>query len=80
MVSDSFVGEEVWAPITLRVEEPAAIEEVEDDISEPDEDSLAGQMAIMKGGKVKRQDEYESDDESETDEEEAGDDSSSDSD
>lgn len=25
----------------------------EDDISEPDEDSLAGQMAILKGGKVK---------------------------
>lgn len=24
-----------------------------DDISEPDEDSLAGQMALMKGGKVR---------------------------
>ena len=34
----------------------------EDDISDPEEDTLAGQMAVMRGGKVKkRQEEEESD-------------------
>ena len=42
--------------------------EEDDDISDPEEDSLAGQMALMRGGKVKkRQEEEESDDESSTD-------------
>jgi translocation protein SEC63 len=31
-----------------------AVDEVEDDISDPDEDTLAGQMAMMKGQKVKK--------------------------
>jgi translocation protein SEC63 len=36
------------------VEEPTGDEDgSDDDISEPDEDSLAGQMAMMRGGKVK---------------------------
>jgi translocation protein SEC63 len=53
----------------------------EDEISEPEEDSLAGQMAVMRGGKVKKQDdEDESDDESGTDDDESSSDSSSDSD
>lgn len=55
----------------------------EDEISDPDEDSLAGQMTAMRGGKVKKgapRDE-ESDEESSTDDDqESGDDSSSDSD
>jgi translocation protein SEC63 len=39
----------------LKVEELPEEEEYDgaDDISEPDEDSLAGQMALMKGGKVR---------------------------
>jgi translocation protein SEC63 len=52
----------------------------EDEISDPEEDSLAGQMAAMRGGSVKKR-LGESDDESSTDEDEAGaNDSSSDSD
>lgn len=40
----------------LKVEDIPEDEESDiggDDISEPDEDSLAGQMALMKGGKVR---------------------------
>ena len=52
----------------------------EDEISDPEEDSLAGQMAAMRGGPVKKRHD-ESDDESSTDDEGAvGNDSSSDSD
>lgn len=58
---------------------------MDDEISDPEEDSLAGQMAMMKGGNVKRSPVHGSDDEdedeSETDLEESdSDDSSSDSD
>lgn len=53
---------------------------MEDEISDPDEDTIAGQMAAMRGGKVKRRDE-ESDEESSTDDDvESEEDSSSDSD
>lgn len=54
---------------------------IEDEISDPEEDSLAGQMAMMKGGNVKKSPVHdESDDESGTDDDEASDSSSSDSD
>lgn len=53
----------------------------EDEISDPDEDSLAGQMSLMKGGNVKKITEKDdSDDESSTDEDSSDDSSSSDSD
>lgn len=54
----------------------------EDEISEPDEDSLAGQMAAMRGGPVKKRkvEDEESDEESGTDDDDSSDDSSSDSD
>lgn len=51
--SDTFVGADVSRPIMLRVEEATEVESDDDDISEPEEDSLAGQMALMRGGKVK---------------------------
>ncbi|TXT08671.1 hypothetical protein VHUM_02799 [Vanrija humicola] len=51
--SDTFVGADVARPIMLRVEEATEVESDDDDISEPEEDSLAGQMALMRGGKVK---------------------------
>jgi translocation protein SEC63 len=41
----------------------------EDEISDPEEDSLAGQMAAMRGGPVKKH--GESDDDSSTDDDEA---------
>jgi translocation protein SEC63 len=51
----------------------------EDEISDPEEDSLAGQMAAMRGGPIKKR--QEESDESSTDEDEAvAHDSSSDSD
>ncbi|WVR05699.1 hypothetical protein IAU60_002723 [Kwoniella sp. DSM 27419] len=54
--SDTFLGADVQVPIMLKVEEQGPEEESDDDaddISEPDEDTLAGQMAMMRGGKVK---------------------------
>ena len=86
VVSDTFVGDEAVRDITLKIEDPsvlAADDVNEDEISDPEEDSLAGQMALMRGGSVKKHaDNDESDDESSTDEEDdkGGDDSSSDSD
>ncbi|KAF8655190.1 hypothetical protein AX16_003222 [Volvariella volvacea WC 439] len=78
IVSDTFVGEEITRDITLKIDDVSALnadEQVsEDEISDPDEDSLAGQMAVMRGQKVKKRD--ESDDESSTDDEGSGDDSS----
>lgn len=58
---------------------------VEDEISDPEEDSLAGQMALMKGGNVKKSPAHgESDDDDESgsdiDDSDSDDDSSSDSD
>ena len=65
----------------LRADEQAA----EDEISDPDEDSLAGQMAAMRGGAVKKpavrdDDDYDDDDSTTDDDKKAPDDSSSDSD
>ena len=66
----------------MKVEEPPQITEIDgaeggdegdDGISDPEEDSLAGQMALMKGGKVKRsvvRNEYESSEEEESGDEE----------
>ncbi|KAI0057746.1 translocation protein sec63 [Artomyces pyxidatus] len=83
LISDTFIGEDVSHDITLKIEEVAADESAADDeISEPEEDTLAGQMAAMRGGAVKKRVE-ESDDESSTDDDDddaAGNDSSSDSD
>jgi translocation protein SEC63 len=54
----------------------------EDEISDPEEDSLAGQMAAMRGGSVKKVREYdeESDEESSTDDDQESGSSNSDSD
>ena len=54
----------------------------EDEISDPEEDSLAGQMAAMRGGSVKkRQETDDEDDDSDTDgDEKSNDGSDSDSD
>ncbi|KAF9563385.1 hypothetical protein CPC08DRAFT_632910 [Agrocybe pediades] len=86
IMSDTYAGEEASRDITLKIEDPpaAADEPSEDEISEPDEDTIAGQMAAMRGGKVKRkteEDEDESDSESGTDDDQKNDsDSDSDSD
>ncbi|KAG6869533.1 hypothetical protein C0993_006854, partial [Termitomyces sp. T159_Od127] len=68
----------------LKIEDASTLpneDQSEDEISDPDEDSIAGQMAAMRGGTVKKKaNDEESDDESTTDDDEKDDDSSSDSD
>jgi len=78
--SDSYVDTDVQASMQLRVEEKEAAEDAnaEDDISEPDEDTLAGQMAAMRGKPTKQQ--KDSDDSDDTSGTESSDDDSSDSD
>ncbi|KAL2006516.1 hypothetical protein VTN00DRAFT_9184 [Thermoascus crustaceus] len=72
VVCDSYLGFDTKMEVTLHVDDPAkaaALEE-EDDISEPDEDSLAGQMQALKTGqppkKKKPVDEESSEEESDT--------------
>ncbi|KAF6837386.1 translocation protein sec63-like protein [Colletotrichum musicola] len=54
VVCDSYVGFDTKMEVTLVVEEAskAAAMVAEDEISEPDEDSIAGQMQALKGGSV----------------------------
>ncbi|KAH8815854.1 Sec63 Brl domain-containing protein [Xylogone sp. PMI_703] len=78
LICDSYIGFDTKMEVTLVVDEASKAEaiEAEDDISEPDEDSLAGQMQALKTGgisaaavpKKKKAAEEESDDESNTDE------------
>ncbi|PLW10486.1 hypothetical protein PCASD_09631 [Puccinia coronata f. sp. avenae] len=79
--SDSYVGTDVQASMQLRVEDKEATEDAnaEDDISEPDEDTLAGQMAAMRGKPTKQQ-KYDDDSDDTSGTESSDDDSSSDSD
>ncbi|KAG0228389.1 secretory subunit [Actinomortierella wolfii] len=49
--SDSVLGSDIVRELTLHVHDASDLpeeEEIEDDISEPDEDSIAGQMALLK--------------------------------
>ncbi|PWN50543.1 hypothetical protein IE53DRAFT_379678 [Violaceomyces palustris] len=92
--SDSYLGSDAARYVKLKVDDPSALEEedLEDEISDPEEDTLAGQMAMMRGGKVKpsradresseeEQDESDEEDGSSTEEEEeSGEGSESDSD
>lgn len=67
IISDTFVGEEIARDIVLKIDNATALnteDASEDEISEPDEDSLAGQMAAMRGGPVKKRTAEESDEDS----------------
>ncbi|KAH8595648.1 Sec63 Brl domain-containing protein [Bisporella sp. PMI_857] len=85
LVCDSYVGFDTKMEVTLTVSDASAAVEIEaeDDISEPDEDSIAGQMSMLKNGgvppprkkKVQNQDDS-SDEESDTDGEVVDDDTS----
>ena len=71
-------------PSQLKIDDVSALDadergDEEDDISDPEEDSLAGQMAVMRGHKVKPIAESDDDDDSSTDDDKS-DDSDSDSD
>ncbi|KAF2119972.1 Sec63 Brl domain-containing protein [Lophiotrema nucula] len=52
MICDSYIGMDTQKEVTLVVEEASKAEEFdeEDEISEPDEDTIAGQMRTLKGG------------------------------
>lgn len=70
--SDTYVASDVARPVMLKVEPAPPDSDDDDDISEPEEDSLAGQMAMMRGEKVKPsavhdESEYETDTSSDED-------------
>ncbi|OTA95831.1 hypothetical protein M434DRAFT_393477 [Hypoxylon sp. CO27-5] len=78
VVCDSYIGFDTKMEVTLTVEDAskAATMAAEDEISEPDEDSLAGQMNALKGGSVastkpkrRKDDDDSEEDESGTEEE-----------
>ncbi|KAG8836210.1 secretory subunit [Serendipita sp. 399] len=84
-VSDTFVGEDQSIYMTLQVDDVSSLgadeQAVEDEISDPEEDTLAGQMAAMRGGNVKKSPYHGSDEEeSTTDGDDEGDSDSSDDD
>ncbi|RAL05251.1 J domain-containing protein [Aspergillus ibericus CBS 121593] len=74
LLCDSYLGLDTKMEVTLHIDDPAkaaALDE-EDDISEPDEDSIAGQMQALKTGqppkkKARKPSEESTDDESDTD-------------
>ncbi|OCH84523.1 DnaJ-domain-containing protein [Obba rivulosa] len=72
LISETFIGEEVSRDIILKIDDASVLnneDQREDEISDPEEDSLAGQVAMMRGGSVKKKSD-ESDDESSTDDDE----------
>jgi len=77
LVSDTFIGEEVTRAVTLKIDDTSVLgadeQGDEDEISDPGEDTLAGQMALMKGAAVKKVNDEESDDESSTDDDKESD-------
>ncbi|KAL4078454.1 Sec63 Brl domain-containing protein [Scleroderma yunnanense] len=81
-VSDTVVSGELCRDIVLKIEDASVLaaeeQDREDEISDPEEDTLAGQMAAMRGGPVKRMPavEEEDSDESSTDDGRDTDDSS----
>ncbi|KAF2715619.1 hypothetical protein K504DRAFT_457778 [Pleomassaria siparia CBS 279.74] len=54
MICDSYIGMDTKMEVTLHVEDASKAEEVEseEEISEPDEDTIAGQMRTLKSGGV----------------------------
>lgn len=80
--SDTYVGTDILQDIKLKVQDPADLpeeEEVDDSISEPEEDSIAGQMKMMReqgfasalagGSKDKKVENDDSDSDSDTEDE-----------
>jgi translocation protein SEC63 len=89
LICDSYVGADTKLEVTLVVEDANKANEMadDDDISEPDEDSIAGQMHALKTGglsapskKKKQARDDSSEDESNTDEDEEDDTSETDTD
>jgi len=93
IISDTYIGEDAIRDVKLQVVDPAVLgadaDVEEDEISDPDEDTLEGQLAAMKGGRVKpspihgefnEEEDEEDDEESGTDDDSDDDSSDSDSD
>ncbi|KAI6099044.1 translocation protein sec63 [Pisolithus sp. B1] len=57
-VSDTFIGGETYRDIVLKIDDVSVLnaeeQHLEDEISDPEEDTIAGQMAAMRGGSVKK--------------------------
>ncbi|KAK9369419.1 hypothetical protein V1509DRAFT_620781 [Lipomyces kononenkoae] len=73
--SNAYIGADAVRPVVLNIEPAAKVEEIEDDISDPEEDSIAGAMAQLRGGKTKKSTvgspaEYDSEEEEESSSEE----------
>lgn len=80
IMSDSVLGTDTRRRVVLKISEPPKVQEVEDDISEPDEDTIAGQLQSMRGGSVKKHgDEDDTDDSFEDSDEEDDDNTDTDS-
>ncbi|KAL7275827.1 secretory subunit [Rhizina undulata] len=62
-VSDSYLGVDTRKSVKLVISDPSKVEKIveEDDISEPEEDSLAGQMNAMRGAPIKKKKKSEDD-------------------
>jgi translocation protein SEC63 len=78
LICDSYVGTDTTQDVLLEVEEASKGEEIEDEeeISEPEEDSVAGQMSALRGQPTRRSKVAgadSSDDDSDTDDDEATD-------
>ncbi|EJU05983.1 hypothetical protein DACRYDRAFT_19320 [Dacryopinax primogenitus] len=89
IMSDTYIGEDAVRDVKLQVVDPAVLgadaDAEDDEISDPDEDTLEGQLAAMKGGRVKPSpihgdDNEEEDEESGTDDDSDDDSTDSDSD
>ncbi|KAF8473578.1 Sec63 Brl domain-containing protein [Kalaharituber pfeilii] len=89
LVNDAYLGMDTKMNVRMVVEGPEKVMQLqaeEDEISEPDEDSIAGQMNAMRGGAVKKKkvvtdsDDDEDEEESDTDGEKVQDDSETDTD
>ena len=80
--SDSYLGSKAVKVMKLNVSEAVAPnEDEEDEISDPEEDTIAGQMALMRGERVKRSNVvYQEDDDDDDDDEEEDDDNDDDDD
>ena len=73
--SDSYLGSRVVKVMKLTVSEPIVPRpDEEDEISDPEEDTIAGQMALMRGERVKPSNVVYEDDEDDEDDEEDDDD------
>lgn len=74
--SDSYLGSRVVKVMKLTVSEPIVPRpDEEDEISDPEEDTIAGQMALMRGERVKPSNVvYEDDDDEDEDDDEGDDD------